>query len=274
MSIAILLATYNSEKYLKVQIDSLLNQTYKDFTLYIRDDGSDDGTLSIVEEYCNRHSNIVLLEDHTKGRRSMGSFMWLLEHVESEYYMFCDHDDYWLPTKIEMTLKQMQLSERSNPQKAVVVHTDLQVVDEALNIIDYSFWSYCNINRHILSRFDYLAFCNFVTGCTMMLNNRAKELSLPLSGKAFMHDHWIALCTLGNGGVLETLEEAPILYRQHSSNVLGATQTPKFSIMSKLHGIKKTIEVNKRTFQQIRAIKKYSAMRYIFYKLLYLLKYR
>ena len=87
-NLAILLATYNSEKYLRQQLDSVLNQSYTDWKLYIRDDGSKDKTLEIVNEYIQRDDRLYLLHDEVKGRGAKNSFLWLLEQTDSSYTMF------------------------------------------------------------------------------------------------------------------------------------------------------------------------------------------
>ncbi len=110
--ISILLSTYNSELFLKEQIDSLLFQTVKDWVLYIRDDGSTDDTIILIEDYCRDHDNIILIKDELSNLGTKNSFMKLLSNVDSEYYLFCDHDDVWLPLKIERTLLKMK---KQNP---------------------------------------------------------------------------------------------------------------------------------------------------------------
>jgi glycosyltransferase involved in cell wall biosynthesis len=97
-TIAILMATYNGEKYLGEQIDSLLAQTNMDWQLYIHDDGSTDNTQAILQEYAQKHSNIHILE-YESQRGAMKNFLSLLQRVEADYYMFCDQDDVWLKQK-------------------------------------------------------------------------------------------------------------------------------------------------------------------------------
>ena len=97
----ILMATYNGGKYIAEQIDSILNQNYNDWKLYIRDDGSKDNTVNIVKEYIEKYPDkIILIED---GRRNLGpklNFGELLKISKSEYCMFCDHDDVWMEDKV------------------------------------------------------------------------------------------------------------------------------------------------------------------------------
>ena len=238
--IAILLATYNGAKYIREQLDSLFQQSCDQFHLYIRDDGSKDDTLKIVEEYRQKFSDrITVLEDSQKHKGAAKSFMTLLQEVDSDYYMFCDQDDIWLPEKIEKTLAQMKEIEKAvaNAPKEVMdgtaaknvpilVATDLGVVDEQLNLLSESFNKDLKIDvfrKHP----ELICVRHVVTGCTMMFNRAAKLAALPMSPRATMHDEWVALCVHFKGGVISILDDATILYRQHTSNTLGAEQARK-----------------------------------------------
>ena len=241
--IAILLATYNGAKYIREQLDSLFQQSCGDFHLYIRDDGSKDDTLKIVEEYRQKFPDrITVLEDSQKRIGAAKSFMTLLQNVDSDYYMFCDQDDIWLPTKVEKTLARMKEIEGYAQDAAETAHaketapavetapilvaTDLKVVDEQLSPIKNSFNADLKIDvfrKHP----ELICVRHVVTGCTMMFNRAAKEASLPMSPRATMHDEWVALCVHFKGGIISILDEATILYRQHTSNTLGAEQASK-----------------------------------------------
>jgi len=221
MSVNILLATYNSDKYLRAQLDSLFIQTYQDFIVYVHDDGSTDETLFILNEYTKKYKNkIILLEDKNTGRGACLSFMWLLENTENSYYMFCDHDDVWLPNKIEITLKAMIIAESKTQGIPILVHTDLRVVNDELKEISPSFWMYEKLKQKYLSQFNYLGVCNGVTGCTLMINNIAKNIVLPIHPYAPMHDYWLALKVAQSGKIIY-IDIPTILYRQHSSNMIG-----------------------------------------------------
>lgn len=234
--IAILLATYNGAKYIREQLDSLFQQSCGDFHLYIRDDGSKDDTLKIVEEYRQKYSNrVTVLEDSQKHKGAAKSFMTLLQEVDSDYYMFCDQDDIWLPTKVEKTFARMQEIEGAAQNAGtanavgnapVLVATDLKVVDENLQPLKNSFNADLKIDvfrKHP----ELICVRHVVTGCTMMFNRAAKEASLPMSPRATMHDEWVALSVHFKGGIISILDEATILYRQHTSNTLGAEQASK-----------------------------------------------
>lgn len=223
--IHILLSTYNGERWLAEQLDSLLSQTYTDWRLYVRDDGSGDGTCSILKAYAQKDARITVIEEAEKlGAKR--SFMYLLEQFgEADYFAFADQDDVWDFDKLALCVKTMQEQEKRTPAVPIVVHTDLRVVDEHLQPIAPSFWQYCNIRPKLLdNNIHYMALCSSVTGCAMLFNRAARACALPMRENAFMHDLWIAQRTLLNGGYVIPLYRTTVAYRQHGSNVLGATR--------------------------------------------------
>lgn len=222
----ILMSTYNGERYLRQQIDSILGQTDREWRLLVRDDGSTDGTQAILSDYAQAHpERICVMESKQHNLGAKRSFEELLAHAEkSDYYMFADQDDVWLPEKIAVTKRKMQeLEQIHGSAKPMVVHTDLRVVDEELKEMHPSFWRYSNIRPEILdSNVHYLCICNAVTGCAMMMNDAARTISLPFYEQAYMHDQWIGAVVLAKGGVVCPVDEATMLYRQHRKNVVGA----------------------------------------------------
>lgn len=223
--IYILLSTYNGERFLREQLDSILAQTYTDWRLYARDDGSTDGTCSILKDYAEQDGRIVVIKDD-KRFGAKCSFVYLLEQFgEADYFAFADQDDVWDSDKLEVCLNSMQKQEKQTPDIPIVVHTDLRVVDEQLQPIAPSFWHYCNIRPELLDGdIHYMALCSSVTGCAMLFNRAARACALPMRENAFMHDLWIAQRTLLNGGYVIPLYRTTIAYRQHGDNVLGATE--------------------------------------------------
>ena len=105
--INILMATYNGRRYLRDQIDSILNQTYSDFRLLISDDASTDSTVKILEEYEKKDSRVEIY-CHEKNLGVVSNFEFLINKVRSEYFMFADQDDIWEPDKIEKSLKKLK----------------------------------------------------------------------------------------------------------------------------------------------------------------------
>jgi glycosyltransferase involved in cell wall biosynthesis len=217
----ILLGTYNGAPFLSEQIDSILGQSYTEWKLLIRDDGSTDKTKEIVRRYRDRYPDrIIVREDGFGNLGAAMNFSKLLEYSSAPYVMFCDQDDLWLPDKIASTLKKMRELENQTSNTPLLVHTDLKVVDIHLDPIDDSYWSYqglnpdyCTLNRLLVQ--------NVITGCTVMINRPLVELSADIPGDAIMHDWWIGLIAAAFGRI-EALPVATVQYRQHSGNDTGA----------------------------------------------------
>lgn len=220
--IAILLSTYNGEKYLRQQLDSLFCQTFSDFVLYVRDDGSSDTTIDILFEYERKFTNIVVFKDTEKRKGACMSFMWLLEKVEAEYYMFCDQDDVWFPSKIQLTLDVVKSEECRSQNLPILVHTDLVVTNSTLNIISKSLWENDNTNPLKITR-KYLRLVNYITGCTMLFNRKARDLAIMDTKHILMHDYWIGICVDSSKGIIISLPIPSIYYRQHDHNTIGAS---------------------------------------------------
>lgn len=222
----ILLSTYNGEKYLAEQIDSILNQTYKDWNLLVRDDGSSDDTSAIINNYVSEFPNKIkwINKENVCNVGVVRSFETLMKESTSPYFMFCDQDDVWLPNKIEQTLMLLQQQEqRFGKERPLLVHTDLKVVDKDLNEIHPSFFKMSGFNptkTHSNIHFSLMYTC--VTGCTVMGNEYARKVSLPIEDWADMHDSWVTRKVLLNSGKVMTIPTTTMLYRQHGNNVLGS----------------------------------------------------
>jgi glycosyltransferase involved in cell wall biosynthesis len=221
--VAILLATYNGEKYLDEQIGSLFSQTYRDFVIIARDDGSSDGTAEILARWSAAYPDqIRVVSDDHGNLSSLGNFSRLLELCDAPYFAFCDQDDVWLPNKVELAINEVRrLENRCGKATPILVHSDLIVVDECLNEICASFYDYLQFDSRRSRRLDHLLFENMVTGCASMGNRALLELARPIPGVVPYHDWWLALVAK-SCGVLKTIAEPTILYRQHSHNFVGA----------------------------------------------------
>jgi glycosyltransferase involved in cell wall biosynthesis len=226
-SINILLATYNGQNYLTAQIDSILAQSYHDWQLLIRDDGSSDDTVSIIKDYIAEFPDkIRLITDEDCHLGASLNFGRLLEYADTEYIMFSDQDDVWLPDKIKITLKVMKATERRWPDKPVLVHTDLKIIDADSNIIADSMWSYQKLFPEIGDKLNKIMAHNVVTGCAMMINRKARMVSLPVPKEAVMHDWWIAI-KVAKHGKIAYVPITSVLYRQHLENKIGAKRAQK-----------------------------------------------
>lgn len=220
----ILLATYNGEKYLKEQLDSLFRQTYQNWTLWIHDDNSKDNTVSIIKNYKNKYPNkIKFLDDDISTGGAKENFSYLLNNIDKDfdYIMFCDQDDVWIKNRVELFVNRMEIEEQKNQELPLVVFSDLTVVDDRLNVISQSMIKSQKLNPTIANFFSLLKCQNVITGCAMMLNKKAFEVSTPIPKNILMHDWWIGLITAKYGKNI-FLDERTILYRQHGGNVVGA----------------------------------------------------
>lgn len=225
-TIDILLATYNGAKFLPEQLRSLSDQTFQDWRLIVRDDGSTDGSLEIVKDWATETgARIRILNDGRKNLGACGNFGALLEASDAPYFALCDQDDVWLPQKLALMLDRLQSTEEQCGQETpLLAHSDLRVVDAELNEIHASFWSYVDIRPPRKDRLlQDLMIENVVTGCASMGNAAMRRISLPISPDAIMHDWWLALAAAALGQLI-TIPQATILYRQHGSNTLGASK--------------------------------------------------
>lgn len=272
-NVAILLATYNGEKYLAEQLDSLYNQTYKDWTIYVHDDGSTDHTVDILKEYAFKHDNLIIL-DYPSQHGPKDNFLSLLQKIEADYYFFCDQDDVWLDTKIEKSLVRMIEQESLTPNVPILVYSDLYIVDAALRIEYDSFMHHAQIYPQFITNFSEIAAINLVTGCTMLINHQGKKTIVFPTTKATMHDTWITACILKYNGVLSLIPSPLIYYRQHENNNIGANNLSHLTLKYILSHIGRVITANRVTYQMLRTLGYGSVIKYFYYKIVYMYKIR
>ena len=270
--VIVLLSTYNGERYLTEQLESLVAQKDVDVEILVRDDGSKDATVAMLDEWQEKGA----LSWYTSANLGPGkSFIHLLQTATpGNYYAFCDQDDVWLPEKLSVTMDKMRAVEAENPGKPVIIHTDMNVVDESLNIIHDSFWRSSGLRPDILRTFPYLCTCNSVNGCTIVMNSVARELILEkyVEHDIIIHDVISALTVAYHGGIIDYVETPTVLYRQHSSNVVGAMEYSKArAIKERLLSIGKVFSNNVRLFKDVNKIGKITVFSYLCHKVKYLL---
>lgn len=243
-TVKILLSTYNGEKYLPAQLDSIIHQSHKDWELWIRDDGSIDDTLLIIDSYSKADSRIKKFSSE-ENVGVINSFFTLLKKVQGNYFMFCDQDDVWLNNKIEVTLKKMKESEEKFTP--ALIYTDLQIVDKDMTLLNDSFYNFQKIDP-TKNTLQQLAVQNVVTGCTVMINKSLKE-KLCYTSKVVMHDHWLGMIA-SSLGTIDYLPKATINYRQHENNSVGAKGSSVFSMLHKKNPMIKSLSSIRMSMEQ------------------------
>ncbi len=237
MKTAVLMATYNSEKYLAQMLASLLNQSFSDFTCYIHDDGSLDGTLDIIRDYSTSHPNkFVHISDECDHLGAKGNFFHLLKKVEADVYFFADADDVWLKGKMEKSMEALEklsgsvsTEEAGKPEVPLAVFTDMFVTDEKLKVIHNSFIRELDRDPRYFA-WQEIIMDNPAAGCTLCFNRACRDAALfsgdddrfkKAASLVEMHDVWI-LITAALLGKVDVVDEPLVHYRQHGDNEMGA----------------------------------------------------
>lgn len=210
--VTVLLSTYNGEKYLKEQIESLIAQEGVQINILARDDGSSDKTVSILEDYKKQYKNFEYYIGENKG--PAGSFFDLIEHAkDSDYYALCDQDDVWDKDKVLVAINKLS---KYNEKIPLLYYSNLRIVDENL--------AFCRMS-HDQPRIHKNKYCalteGLLTGCTGVINETlAKYIRGNIPKECSMHDTWIYMIAMFFGKAIYDFTPH-ISYRQHSGNVIG-----------------------------------------------------
>ena len=210
MSVA--LATYNGERFLRCQLDSVYSQTHKNLEVVVCDDGSSDGTIDILKNYKKNHGLRLLRNEKNVG--FVQNFAKAVSLCRGEFIALCDQDDIWFPEKIEILL-----SEIGNHS---LICSDAELVDESGNIISRSLLGGSGHYAETDDQFRFFVFRNYVTGCTAMFRRDVADRGLPVPKGAMYHDWWFATVASTMDGV-KCLDMVLTRYRQHSANDTGAS---------------------------------------------------
>lgn len=260
--ITVLMATYQGKKYLEQQLDSILAQT-EPVRILVSDDGSADGTREMLEQYREWYPEQVFLE-HRPGTASAANeeippaaqnFFWLMcraaQEGKSDYILLSDQDDVWFNHKVKRLLERMrELEEVLGEAHPILVHSDMEVVDESMEQIHPSFFAYqhCDAER---TSFGEVLVENPVTGGALMMNRALLELvtgrgeRIKFPAACCMHDWWIGLVA-SCFGTIDCVEEPLYQYRQHEGNTLGAKATGSVSDLKERLGRRRQVKENYR----------------------------
>lgn len=208
--VQILLSSYNGEKFIDEQIESLVSQNDVDLNILVRDDGSTDGTIAILEKY---RSKGILNYYQGENLKPANSFMNLIKNSQdADYYAFCDQDDYWEANKLLKAIEMLNDYTTSPAlyfSKAELVNAQLQPIKHK----GYPEKAYT---------FGQAIIKNNATGCTMVINqNLMNVIREYYPSFITMHDYWIYLICLSIGGKVIYDNNSYIKYRQHGNNVVG-----------------------------------------------------
>lgn len=220
--VTIVIATCNGERFLSRQIDSIIGQSYQQFTILISDDLSNDRTPMIVEAYGREYPLSIEIMRHDKPSGSaQNNFFRLLRAAQDDYVMLSDQDDVWHPQKLRLTLDRMtEMEKKWGKDMPILVHSDLTIVGEKLRLIHKSMASFQKI-AHKNTKLRHYLVENNITGSTVMINRALLSYLDETPPVCVMHDWWLGLLA-ASFGKIAYLDQPLTLYRQHGANQLGA----------------------------------------------------
>ena len=242
-NIAVVMSTYNGHSFIEEQIESILGQSFSDFKLFIRDDGSNDDTLEILKDFAGKDSRIILVNDND-GRPNEnlgfgGSFSAAIKYALSfdnfDYLAFCDQDDFWLADKLMCAFKALDGVDNSQPAcyacNYYICSSDLSDESKAFNSTPMQ-----NVT------FQNMFFEGVFPGFTIVINNKLARMAFSniVNTDIYYHDKWVSLIALGMSGQI-TYDDRPLAkYRRHanamSSTNLGMVAKLKWRIGTVLNG--------------------------------------
>lgn len=215
--VCVLLSTYNGEKYIRKQIQSILQQSYTDFRIMVRDDGSTDSTLEIIDSMKDSRINLI---EAGANIGIVNSFSKLLELNAFDYFLLCDQDDIWQKNKIESQLNILTKMESEYGKNIpLMTFSDLRMINSDDQLIFHSFWEYAKIVPSKIN-ISSLLVQPLATGCTIAGNRKLANIATPIPENVFMHDWWLSILSTAFGKIDSTRDKL-IDYRIHESNRLG-----------------------------------------------------
>lgn len=224
--ISVCIATYNGEKYLRQQLDSILAQIGKEDEVVISDDSSTDGTLSLIASY---HDSRIRLLHHDSSTitttfpldKPTHNFENALMHARGDILFLADQDDVWLPGKVSKMLHALEDAD-------MAMH-DCIIVDTELKELSPSFFGIMNTTTNAWHN----ALKSTVLGCCMTMRRCVAESALPFPKTQIAHDLWLAM--VADRKFRFTLVREPLLmYRKHGRSMTTAGRKSKYGLWFKL----------------------------------------
>lgn len=210
--VSVIMSTYNGEKFVAEQLESILNQTYSNIEIVVRDDGSKDNTVSIIKEYQKKYNNIKLYEGENIG--FIKSFFELLKLADADYYAYADQDDVWMENKIRLAVNSLNKLDNSKPNMAF---GNSDYYDENMNFLSKG-------PRNKKYSFLTALFACVTQGMTMTVNKKTRDMIIENMPKTcFFHDWWTYLLCIGLGNVAYN-DETVVKYRRRKENATSEGQ--------------------------------------------------
>jgi glycosyltransferase involved in cell wall biosynthesis len=214
----VILAVFNGQTYLPEMLDSLLSQTIRDFNVLVRDDGSRDGSLEILENYKGRFEGRLNVIRGESSGSATANFAILMRETKADYVLLADQDDVWKPEKVELTLRSLRAAEaKYGKSTPIYFATDIAVVNKDLELISASYWKWKRLRPSMMSKLSQSLICVPVDGMASGMYRALIDLSNPVAEKAISHDWWAQLIAAAMGRVICD-PAVTALYRVHGGN--------------------------------------------------------
>jgi rhamnosyltransferase len=211
--IDILLATYNGGEFIENQLLSIIGQTFKDWRLVVHDDGSSDDTLLILKKYQSMDARICIVEDGIICRSAAKNFLHLLSYVAAEHIIFCDQDDIWFESKLQILFDAIKLENKPTAVYCnAFAYNGIHITKDKVSLFE----------RDSLANSLFLN--SGVQGCSLMFNRALLNELVDFPEFVMMHDHYITMGAI-SFGELKYIDLSLMLYRQHGKNVTGHVAT-------------------------------------------------
>ena len=240
-SISVAMCTYNGEKYLRQQLDSIAKQTRRPDEMVICDDRSSDGTINIITDFAQNAGFPVNWSINDKNLGSTKNFEKAIGLCSGSIIVLSDQDDLWMPDKLELIEKEFL----AGPETGAVF-TDAGTMDENADPLGYSLWESIRFNKKEQAKVadgrapDVLLKHDVVTGATMAFRASCRQIALPIP-EPWVHDAWLAL-VIATVSELKLIDRPLIKYRIHHEQQLGR---PKEPFMAKVAREIKNIKENR-----------------------------
>lgn len=236
--ISVCMATYNGEKFIERQLNSILPQLNESDEVIIVDDSSKDNTINLIEEMKKKDKRIKLIQNNP-NLGVLKSFNKAMNLAQGDFLFLCDQDDYWYENKVEKVMSVFY----EDPSVYLVSH-DAQVKDNDLNLIDGS-WDRYNANKKTSSIVKTI-FKNSYTGCMMAFRKELRDDTVEFPEKIQMHDQWLALVAMKNNYKIVNLEDKLMAYIRHGGNVTGSRRPVGEMIQGRVNMATCILNYNKR----------------------------